>query len=277
MRVGIVGLGLIGASIGLACKRRQAAKEILGHDIRRTNAKTALERGAIDKSAPLARIAECDLVFIAVPPQAVVSCLESLEALRSDGLVATDCAGVKKKIAAWVAGRRSRRTWIVPGHPMAGTERQGPASADADMFSAKPWIFTPLEDTPEEVVQRLASAVRSLGARPVLMDADAHDEQAALLSHLPHFVAAALVLSMKGKKLSFPAGTSWSGATRVAGSNPELWSQISTINRVEILEALDGFGRSIAEAKAVLRKKDPKALRAYFASAARAKGSMRRR
>jgi prephenate dehydrogenase len=271
MVVGIAGLGVIGGSIGLALQRKGLASEVVGCDVDGVAATQALESGCCTSLVPdSSGLAGSDVVFVAVPPNAVRTVLERIEAARGANTVVTDCTSTKAKAVEWARSKPERARWFVPGHPIAGGEGTGPAAAAADVFEGATWVLTPLgEPEPLAAVERL---IAGLGAVVLQMAADVHDRHVAVLSHLPHALAGALVLAADGLERPGIGGGSWRDLTRVAGSNPALWQQIFTQNRDAVLSALDAFDVALADVRAALKHNDADALRAFFEEARLAKG-----
>lgn len=270
MRVGIVGLGLIGTSIGLGLRKWASVYEIYGHDGLPEHESIAAQTGAVDVCIPLEKIAQCDLVFVAVPPDAVIATLSFIEKFRGEATIVSDCAGVKSEIARW-ARPRGRRHWLVPGHPMGGTEHSGPAHGDPDMFAGKAWILTPPRNGGQTAYYTVEAAVKALGAIPIRVEAGDHDAQIALVSHLPHILAAALLIQADRPAVRVPSGGSWRDATRVGGSNPELWTQLTASNRKEVIRALNGLIKELTGVRSALYRRNLPWMRTFFARAAEAK------
>lgn len=239
LTVGIVGVGLIGGSIGMALKG--AGHRVLGCDPNPDHLTKAIDRHCIDERADLATIARCDAVFVAVPPARVIDVLEALEPNLGEKTALTDCTSVKSQILEWVTGRPELAPRFIGGHPMAGHEKSGPAYASDWMFRNAKWILTPTRKTTTAVKERITALVKETGAKPIRIDAAEHDRHVAVLSHLPHVVAAALV--ELGAEIESPevAAGSWRDLTRVGGVDPELWSQILAGNSTQVRLALDGF------------------------------------
>lgn len=255
MRIAIVGLGGIGASIGLA--RRAVGTERLGYDIAPEAIQGALSIGAIDR--PLQDLAECaqaEIVILAVPPMAVPSVLRGLAPVLSPHTVLTDTTSIKAPVLEWVKQTLLYPNRFVGGHPIAGTEQSGWASARSDLFQGAQWGLTPLPDTDPDALQVVQRLVQAVGAVPILMEADQHDREVALLSHLPHVVAFSLSALHRQQPTVLQGGSSWHSATRVALSDPTLWSQILTLNRTYLLEHLRLFQAQLHALIALLETGD---------------------
>jgi prephenate dehydrogenase len=267
MTVGIVGLGLIGGSVGLAL--RDPSRTILGYDPSPEACRIAESRFCVDQLASLAETAQADLVFVAAPPAAVVSVLDQVFRHKRPETVVTDCTSVKADVVAWAEANRAAS--LVPGHPMAGHEKTSAAYASAWMFRGARWILTPVDVTQKAALREVEKAVKAMGAVPVRVDPARHDRQVAVLSHLPHALAAVLVNLGEELERTDVAAGSWRDLTRVGGVDPDLWSQILLGNRREVAQVLGDAERQLAELRAALDADDAKAVRAYFERARIAK------
>ncbi len=260
MRIGLIGCGLIGGSIGLAC--RANGHRVCAFEPDHASAELALKRGCADELGTLESVAACDVVFVSVPPQAATEILEKVRLAKSEGTVVTDCTSVKSSVVDWLKGSKDPN--IVPGHPMAGHEKSGPQYASAWMFRGAKWILTPPSFASTSAVKKVESIVKEMGATPVRIKAEVHDRDVAVLSHLPHVLAAALL--QQGAKLeSIEASAgSWNDLTRVGGSDPNLWTQISMENRRELVKVLREFGQDLERFAVALEAGDGATVSDYF-------------
>lgn len=265
--IGIVGLGLIGGSVGLAL--RDPSRRILGYDPSPEATKLAKTRFCIDAEASLDEVAQCEVVFIASPPATLIEALDQIEPLRGENTVVTDCASVKGDAIEWA--NRKKATWFVPGHPMAGHEKTSAAYASAWMFRNARWLLTPSRHTANKALRLVEGVVSLMGATPIRLDAASHDRQVAILSHLPHVFAASLVLQGQELERTDVSGGSWRDLTRVGGVDPELWSQILIGNRRELVGVLAESERIIQQFRAALEENDADKVRALMESACTAK------
>src|SRR5829696_7823483 len=265
MKVAVLGVGLIGGSIGLAARARLDA-EVAGFDPDRSRADLALELGAID-SAP-STIAEAvegsQIVFCAAPVMDLPGlAAEALEAAGEDCAI-TDVGSVKRDVIA-ALGSESR---FIGGHPLAGAETSGVENARADLFEGARWYLTPTENTGGLLYDRVQRAVAEIGARPQAIEAETHDRLMATVSHLPHVVAnvlvnqAATALSEEAERLP-EVGPSFRDATRVAGANPAIWGDIFGSNREAVASEIDALGARLHEAAELLRPGDRAAVTAW--------------
>jgi prephenate dehydrogenase len=238
--LGIVGVGLIGGSVGLAA--RNAGWEVIGVD-RPEVLGEAEELGAVDRSSTLKEVREADLVVLAAPISKVTALLS--EVAPTDALV-TDVASAKSAIVRAAEGENLR---FVGGHPMAGSQLAGVAHAKAGLFHGARYFLTTTARTNPEDYREVSGFVRELGAVPTAVDPAKHDLLMAALSHLPHLMAAALLKvasDISPEALSF-AGPSFRDLTRVGASNPALWSDILAENAPALGEALAHFAGAMAQ------------------------------
>ncbi len=238
--LGIVGVGLIGGSVGLAAGAS-------GWDVVGVDSPDVLERaaqsGAIDRASTLKEIRETDLVVLAAPISKVTDLVGDLT--PTDALI-TDVASAKGSIV-----RRAEDLGLrfVGGHPMAGSQLSGVANASPNLFAGARYFLTPTDRTDLEDYREVSGFVRELGAVPTAVDPEKHDLLMAALSHLPHLMAAALLKvasDISPEALSF-AGPSFRDLTRVGASNPELWSDILAENAPALGEALAAFAGAMAQ------------------------------
>jgi prephenate dehydrogenase len=260
MTVGVVGMGLIGGSIGLAL--RDPARTILGYDADPAAQTLAMERGCADRIAPLAEVMQSDLVYVAVPPGVVVSVVAEAYALRGERTVVTDATSVKAAIVAWAQSERA--THFVPGHPMAGHEKGTAQFASAWMFRNARWILTPGTHTNRTAVRAVEEGIKLMGANPVRLDPAVHDQSVALYSHLPHAVAGALVQMAAAQNGESVGAGSWADLTRVGGVNPALWTQIFMGNRHEIATSIRQLNERLGGLADALDASDEGAVGEFF-------------
>jgi prephenate dehydrogenase len=275
MRVAVLGVGLIGGSIGLAAKERLGC-EVVGWSRSQATLDRAVELGALDRPADsLERAcAGADVVFCAAPvsvlPQQVAAALEA----SGPDTVVTDAGSTKRPLVV-ALGDDER---FVGGHPLAGAETAGVENARADLFEGARWYLTPTESTGGILYDRLQRAIAGLGARPQAIDAGAHDRLMATVSHLPHVLAnvlagqAAAELTRDSERMP-EAGPSFRDATRVAGSNPSVWGDIFAANGEAIAAAIDDAIARLGEARELIRSGEPGGVSTWHAAA----GADRRR
>jgi prephenate dehydrogenase len=254
MQVAILGVGLIGGSVGLACRRRLEGS-VTGFDPDPATLERALEAGAIDGAASSVTEAceGAELVFCAAPVSALVAI--GREALQAAGpeCVVTDVGSTKREVVA-ALGEDER---FIGGHPLAGAETSGVEHARAELFEGARWYLTPTTYSGGLLYDRLQRTLAELGARPQAIDAATHDRLMATVSHLPHVIANVLVseaaseLGQEGERMP-EAGPSLRDSTRVAGSNPRIWVDILASNREAVAAAIDAAVKRLQEASALI-------------------------
>jgi prephenate dehydrogenase len=262
MIVAVVGVGLIGGSIGLAARERLGA-EVRGFDP--ADGSRALERGAVSVACDSIEeaVAGAEVAFVAVPVGALPDVVRQVLAAAGEDCVVTDVGSTKRSVVAAVDDPR-----FVGGHPLAGAETAGVENARADLFAGATWYLTPTARTGGILYERLHRLLVELGARPSALDADTHDALLATVSHLPHVLAnvlvarAARVLSDEGERL--PAtGPSFRDATRVAGANTGIWRDIYLANADALVAAIDDTVARLGEVRAALSARDGEAVAAW--------------
>ena len=249
MRIAVLGVGLIGGSIGLAAKDRVADAEVVGFGRDPERLGLAKERGAIDRAASSIEDAVdgAQLCFACAPVGALPDLVRAALDASGDDTLVTDVGSTKQDLVSRTPDPR-----FVGGHPIAGAETAGVEHARADLFQDAVWYLTPHEQSGGLLYERLHRFVVDLGARPVAVDAETHDRLVAVFSHLPHVLAnvlasqAAARLSEQGDALRH-VGPSFRDMTRVAGANTAMWSDIYRSNRAAITEEIQGFRRELDE------------------------------
>ena len=265
MRVSVLGVGLIGGSIGLASRRRANA-EVCGYDPDERVRAKALELGAIDTQAAdvASAVAGADVVFAAAPIGSLAALVREALASASPDCVVSDVGSTKRVVAAAVSDER-----FIGGHPLAGAETAGVEHAREDLFDGATWYLTPASGTAGVLYERLHRLLTSIGARPAAVDPDTHDRLLACVSHMPHVLAnlladqAAHVLSGQHEERLPAVGPSFRDATRVAGANSAIWTDIYLSNRDALISGIDEFEARLRHARATLQAGDPVAVRAW--------------
>jgi prephenate dehydrogenase len=263
----IVGVGLIGGSVGLAARARWPGLRVTGIDSRDVLG-SALAIGAVTATASdLAAAADADLILLCAPLAGNLAALETLAPRLAPGVVVTDVSSTKRDIVQ--AAERLGLGTFVGGHPLAGAATSGTASARDRLFRGRPWILTPSAATEASAVERLRELALAFGAAPTTMTAEAHDRLMAYVSHLPQVVASVL-LETVGDAVG-EAGLALSGpgladTTRLASSPGPLWAGILGANADHVAEALEAVEDALAAVRGGLT--DAGAIGATFATAA---------
>ncbi|OUO90684.1 prephenate dehydrogenase [Gordonibacter sp. An230] len=284
-RIAVVGFGLIGASFAAAVHEAHPGAEVLAVDVDARTRDEALERkwasaASHPDDAAFREFVEegCDLVVLAAPVDAVEGHLERLASWNFRGIV-TDTASTKKRICGLAARTLPHPENFVPGHPMAGSERNGIDGARPDLFKGAHWILCPDAETPAEHFARMHEFVTSLGARVVVLPREEHDAAVAVVSHVPHFVASSLVQLANRhaddrQALMRLAAGGFKDATRIAAGSPELWCGIAFDNKDALSAGLDEMRGIIASFSDALASGDRSRLTALLSEAAEARRAL---
>lgn len=259
--VAIVGVGLIGGSIGLALRERQFARRIVGIGRRELTLQIAKDVGAIEESTTdlVQGVAEAELIIVCTPVGQIVEHVRQAAESAPDGALITDVGSTKQFIVAQLGDDLGRNIRFVGSHPLTGSEKAGPTQSQGNLFSGRLVIVTPTEQTRAEDVERITGFWESLGARVRTMPAAEHDQALAATSHLPHLAASALAAATPAEWLPLVAG-GWLDCTRVAAGDVDLWTQIFESNADNVIAALDRLERALAAFRTALERRDPDGL-----------------
>ena len=277
-KITIFGVGLIGGSFALALKRAGAVQQVVGVGRSAASLARAHQLGIIDAvgDSVAEALRDADLVLLAAPVAQTETILAAIKPHLQPGTVVTDAGSTKSDVVA--AARRAlgdRIAQFVPGHPIAGRELNGPDAAIVDLYHGKKTVLTPLPENASDAVARVADAWRLCGAIIHQLTPQEHDRVFAAVSHLPHLLAYALVDDIANKphaELLFQyAASGFRDFTRIAGSSPEMWRDISLANRVALLDELDGYLKQLINLRGLLASADGAGLEAVFANAQQAR------
>jgi prephenate dehydrogenase len=240
-RVCIIGVGLLGGSIGLALKRKRLAAQVVGVGRTVSKLQTALTRGAIDEATDdiLVGANQADLVIACTPVQSIVDSLCVAASVAHPNAILTDVGSTKQSIIKAASGRL-RPDQFIGSHPIAGGHHSGVEHAVGTLLDGALVVITPSQETQPDLVQRMTNFWESMGARTCCVPPKEHDEALAIASHLPHMVASALSTSTPAEILQF-VGKGWMDSTRIAASNTQLWRQILEENHAPALQAMKNF------------------------------------
>jgi prephenate dehydrogenase len=262
MRIAVLGVGLVGGSIGLAARRRVGA-QVSGYDADADVLARALALGAIDRAATSVAdaVADAEVVFVATPVAALGETVrDALDAAAGDCVI-SDVGSTKRALAEASADER-----FVGGHPLAGAETAGVEHAREELFDGAVWYLTPSASTTGVLYERLHKLLTAIGARPAAIDAETHDRLLAVVSHLPHVLANVLVAQAASAlgdvaEGRVPAvGPSFRDATRVAGANSAIWTDIYLSNRDALVAAIDQLAGRLQRVRAALSSADATAV-----------------
>jgi prephenate dehydrogenase len=256
-RIVIFGVGLIGGSFALALKRAGVAGEVVGVGRRRATLERAQALGIIDRIGDASSVAGADLVLLAAPVAQTEVLLREIAPHLQPGTVVTDAGSTKADVEqAARAALGDKIAQFVPGHPIAGREQNGPEAALSDLYRGKKVVLTALPENAEACVAKVAAAWEHCGAVIHRLSADEHDAVFATVSHLPHLLAYALVAEIAARedadRLFSYAASGFRDFTRIAGSSPEMWRDISLANRRALLAELDAFTAQLSQLRTML-------------------------
>lgn len=262
-RVAIVGLGLIGGSIGLAVRDMLPDVATTGWDadadVRTRAAERDLAGEVCDTIADAVR--EADLVILCVPVGAMGYAAEAIAPHLQPGTIVSDVGSSKRSVGEALRAALPEAV-VIPAHPVAGTENSGPEAGFAELFRHRWCIFTPGADAPQEAVDALAAFWEGLGAKVEIMDADHHDVVLAVTSHIPHLIAYTIVGTAsdledvtRGEVIKYSAG-GFRDFTRIAASNPTMWRDVFLSNRDAVLEVLGRFTEDLSLLQRAIRNGD---------------------
>jgi prephenate dehydrogenase len=271
MRIAVLGVGLIGGSIGLAAKRRLGA-EVSGFDPDPVARERGLERRTVDRmDGSIAGAVEgAEVVFCAAPVRTLPGLISEALAASSEQAVVTDVGSTKGSLIRAVAGPHTER--FIGGHPLAGAETAGVENARAELFEGARWYLTPTERSSGVLYDRVQRTISDLGARPQAIDPETHDRLMATVSHLPHVIAnvlvqqAAAATAEESERLP-EVGPSFRDTTRVAGANPPVWGDIFATNRDAVAREIESVSKRLREAAELIRSGDEERVSAWHGAA----------
>ncbi|MDW7740338.1 MAG: prephenate dehydrogenase [Bacillota bacterium] len=272
-KVALLGTGLIGGSIGMALRENNLVGNITCYDIDDVASRLAVDKGAADYRAESlsAAVRGAELIIIAVPVMTTPELLKEILPDLEKGVVITDVGSTKSSVMATAEQLLPGTATFIGGHPMAGSEESGINGADPVLLENAIYVLTPQEDTPKEIVDKLSDLFEAAGAQPIILDPLTHDTVVALISHLPHMTAAALVNSVAGKPdmelVRTLAAGGFRDSTRIALGNPDVWRDIFISNRWALLSALKAFKESLGTLEKYLTEPDAESVREYLLQA----------
>ena len=273
-KITIIGVGLLGGSIGLAAKKRGLAREVAGFVRRAASLKECEKAGAMDFATTdlLAAVSNADLIILCTPlTQMRLLVQQFLPALKR-GAIVTDVGSVKAGVVRELESLVQKSgAHFVGAHPMAGGERNGVAAARADLFQKAVCVLTPTKKSNTAAIRKVEQFWKSLGARVLKLDVAQHDLLVSRSSHLPHVVAATLanlVLNPASPKTqSQLCATGFRDTTRIASGSPGMWRDIALTNQKNLAKSLDAFISEFKKFQRALKKSDAKAVSKFFATA----------
>ncbi len=277
-KIVLIGVGLIGGSFALSLKKAQAVSHIVGVDRYAGTLETAKQLGIVDSFTDdvAAAVTGADLIMIAAPVAQTAKILNAIYPHLQPSTIVTDAGSTKADVVA--AARESlheKFAQFVPAHPIAGREKNGPDAALADLYVGKKVVITRSAENSNEAVEAVAQAWKLCGAIIHHLSPQEHDQVFASVSHLPHLLAYTLVADIAAKphadRLFQYAASGFRDFTRIAGSSPEMWRDISLANRDAVLQELDSYTEQLAKLRLSLVECDAPALEDVYRRAQQAR------
>ena len=268
----IIGLGLIGGSIGLSMKKNNFESKIIGYAKTEKTLSRAVERGLVDDTEKnlVKAVNGADLIILATPLSTFKPIIKEIAPFLKKGSIVTDTGSAKFTVLEELKDLIPKEVEFIPGHPIAGTEESGPDSGFPELFENRWCILTPTKNNSEENVKRIKYFWELLGSKVEIMDALHHDKVLAITSHIPHLIAYNIVGTANdlanvtdSEVVKYSAG-GFRDFTRIAASDPKMWSDIFTYNSEAVLEMLDLFSNDLIKLKESILKKDTHMLFSSF-------------
>ncbi|KAA0966131.1 prephenate dehydrogenase [Sporosarcina sp. ANT_H38] len=272
--VAIIGLGLIGGSLGLALKRNPGL-QVTGYDRSFSTLEQAFRRGIIDRIATSVENAceHADVIIFATPVNTTVKMMhQAVDWNLKEDVIMTDTGSTKGPIMDAARRLLERGITFIGGHPMAGSHKSGVTAAKEHLFENAYYILTPDSQTDSSKVEQLRVLLGPTKGKIVVLDSEEHDRMTAIVSHFPHLVASSLVGRLSAQQEEQPfvnklAAGGFRDLTRIASADPIMWRDITTQNREELLKQLDGWLEEMENVRNMLKSNDPDEIYDYFAGA----------
>ncbi len=271
--VAIVGVGLVGGSIGLALRKRDLARKVTGIGRRQVSLRIARRVGAVTSTTiDLTKgVAEAELVIVCTPVGRIIDDVRKAAEHAPAGTLITDVGSTKQSIVEALdddgpRGPLPRECRFLGGHPLAGSQKSGASHADAELFEGRVALLTPTRHSRAEDFDAIEGLWEALGSVVIKMQPDEHDRALALTSHLPHLAAAALAATLPEQYFRI-TGTGMQDTSRLAAGDPGLWRKIIGQNRQHVLTALEQYGGKLAELHAAIRDNDEQRLTDFLTTA----------
>lgn len=259
-KIAVIGVGLIGGSLGMAIKNAELANQVIGIDINQDNLKQAEKLQAIDVSTTSNYdvLSDVDLVILAASISSNISILKNIKPYLKEGVIITDVGSTKNNFVDVCEEVLSSQGYFIGGHPMAGSEVAGVKGADPYLFENALYILTPTEKTNQEALEKLQNLVIRIGAKVFIISPQEHDLIVASVSHLPHLIAATLVNTVAKIQQDHPdtllmAAGGFRDTTRIASGSPDLWRDICFNNSHQLLQLVEVFKTTLEDFEVCLR------------------------
>jgi len=264
-RVAIVGVGLVGGSLGLAIKKHRLAREVVGIARPSSSLSLALKNKTIDKASHDIKrgLFDIDLIVLAAPTKAIISLIISISGNLKRGCIITDVGSTKEAIVEAAEKHLPNHAFFVGSHPLAGSEKKGVAFSREDLFQNSLCLITPTEKTNKSAAERVKTLWTKVGATVKTISPKEHDKALAYISHLPHLLAYGLMGTIPDPHLEF-ASQGLKDSTRIASSDPEMWRDICMTNQTNIVKSLDDLAKNLSQVRKFIFSKDENSLTEHF-------------
>jgi prephenate dehydrogenase len=271
MKIGIIGLGLMGGSLGIALKAHNPAYQIIGLDHNTQHCAQALKLGLVDEIvSDREEITACDVIFLAIPVDGIIAALQTLKNVKPECTI-IDLGSTKAKIVASVPALI--RENFIAAHPMTGTEKFGPSAAIEGLYKEKVVVLCNLEESGEHQQKTALKLFREIGMKIVFMRANEHDRHAAFISHMPHALsfslANAVMRQEEPRSITALAGGGFRDMSRIAKSSPDMWEDVFRQNKTNLLTAIDYFNQELEKCRQMVEREEWDTLNAWMHDANR--------
>ncbi len=269
MDIGIIGLGLMGGSLGLALKKFHKKYHVIGYDHNKRHQEEALLLNLVDEVyEEFEDIKKCEVIFLTIPVDAIITTIKKLEDISKDKTI-IDFGSSKSKISNSIS--QDIRELVVTAHPMTGTEKFGPTASIDGLYKDKIMVVCDREKSGKLQLERAIEIFNDIETRIIFMDADEHDRHAAFISHMPHAVSYAIANSVMKQEDSDNiialAGGGFRSMSRIAKSSPNMWEDIFRQNRENLLESIEAFSQELEMCRQMIEDRDWKALHQWMLEA----------
>ena len=267
-RVTIVGVGLMGGSLGMAIKKHKLAKEVVGLSHRQSSLMQALKVKAIDIAETDIQkgVRNSDLIVMATPVESIIKLLTSITPYIKRGAIVTDVGSAKTEIVEYAEKTLQQPNLFIGSHPLVGSEKKGVEHSNVDLFSGGRCIVTPTENSHRGATEKIKKLWTKVGATVSIMSAQEHDEILSYTSHLPHILAFSLMETVPQEHLQYASG-GLRDTTRIASSSAQMWNDICMSNAKNIIKTLDQYVGNLSELRHAIVESDRKKLMEHFSKA----------